>query len=165
MRSHASSSARLACAAPPDAHTAGVSEIAAEGAPRRRSHDRRVLLAVAAGGAVGGYLRVGLSLLPGSGSAASWPWITLSVNVAGTFLLAFTISLLTGRRQSGSLWPAFVGAGFCGTLTTFSTLQLEVFRMLRAAHWTLASGYLAATLLGGVLAVVAGFGLGRALAG
>jgi CrcB protein len=140
-----------------------VSELAAEIAPRRRPHDRRVLLAVAAGGAVGGYLRVGLSLLPGTGSAASWPWITLSVNLAGAFLLALTISLLTARGRSEGVWPALVGAGFCGTLTTFSTLQLEVFRMLRAGHWTLASGYLGASLLGGALAVLAGFGLGRAL--
>jgi CrcB protein len=141
-----------------------VSELAAEAAPQRAPHPRRVLLAVAAGGAVGGYLRVGLSLLPGTGSASSWPWITLSVNVAGTFVLALTLSLLLARGQTTSLLRPLIGIGFCGALTTFSTLQLEVFRMLRADHWALASGYLAASLLGGAVALLAGFALGRALA-
>jgi fluoride exporter len=139
-----------------------VSELAAEVAPQRVPHPRRVLLAVAAGGMVGGYLRVGLSLLPGTGSASSWPWITLSVNVAGTFVLALTLSLLLARGRTMSLLRPLIGIGFCGALTTFSTLQLEVFRMLRADHWTLASGYLGASLLGGVVAVLAGFALGRA---
>jgi CrcB protein len=123
-----------------------------------------VLLAVAVGGAVGGYLRVGLSLLPGTGSASSWPWITLSVNIAGTFVLALTLSLLLARGQTTSLLRPLIGIGFCGALTTFSTLQLEVFRMLRAVHWALASGYLAASLLGGAVALLAGFALGRGLA-
>jgi CrcB protein len=141
-----------------------VSELAAEVAPQRDPHPRRVLLAVAVGGAVGGYLRVGLSLLPGTGSASSWPWITLSVNVAGTLVLALTLSLLLARGQTTSLLRPLVGIGFCGALTTFSTLQLELFRMLRADHWTLASGYLGASLLAGGAAVLAGFELGRALA-
>jgi fluoride exporter len=141
-----------------------VSELAAEVAPQRAPHPRRVLLAVAVGGALGGYLRVGLSLLPGTGSASSWPWITLSVNVAGTLVLALTISLLLARGQTTSLLRPLVGIGFCGALTTFSTLQLEVFRMLRADHWVLASGYLAASLVGGAVAVLAGVALGRALA-
>jgi CrcB protein len=121
-----------------------------------------VLVAVALGGAVGGYLRVGLSLLPGTGSPASWPWITFWVNVGGTFVLALTISLLHARRRSESLWRPLVGTGFCGALTTFSTFQLEVFRMLRADRWVLAGGYLAASVLVGLAAAFAGNALGRA---
>ena len=48
-------------------------------------------VAVAVGGVAWGYLRVGLSLLPGTGSSASWPWITFAVNVAGTFVLALAV--------------------------------------------------------------------------
>jgi fluoride exporter len=79
-------------------------------------------------------------------------------------VLALTISLLLARGQTTSLLRPLVGIGFCGALTTFSTLQLEVFRMLRADHWVLASGYLAASLVGGAVAVLAGVALGRALA-
>jgi CrcB protein len=120
-----------------------------------------VLLAVALGGAAGGYLRVALSLWPGTGSSASWPWITFGVNVAGTFVLALTLALLRARGRTATLWRPLVGIGFCGALTTFSTLQLEVFRMLRADHWGLAAGYLAASVFAGTAAAFAGIALGR----
>ena len=121
-----------------------------------------MLVAVALGGAAGGYLRVGLSLLPGGGSSASWPWITLAVNVAGTFVLALTIELLHVHRRSESLWRPLVAIGFCGALTTFSTLQLEVLRMLRDGHGGLAVAYLGTSVLAGLAAAVTGITLGRA---
>jgi CrcB protein len=46
---------------------------------------------------------------------------TLVVNVAGSFVLG----LLVGAGASGAPL-ALVGIGFCGALTTFSTLALEV---------------------------------------
>jgi fluoride exporter len=118
-------------------------------------------LAIAIGGAAGGYLRVGLSLLPSTGSSGSWPWITFAVNLAGTFVLAFTVALLHARGRSTSLHRPLIGVGFCGALTTFSTLQLEVFRMLRADHWLLAGSYLAASVLAGLLVALGGISLAR----
>jgi CrcB protein len=110
-------------------------------------------LAVALGGAAGGYLRVGMSFLPDTGSSGSWPWVTFAVNVAGTFVLALTVGLL-GR--SPSLARPLIAVGFCGALTTFSTLQLELFRMLRAGSWALGAAYLAASLVAGVAALALG---------
>jgi CrcB protein len=118
-------------------------------------------VAVALGAIAGGYLRVGLSLLPATGSAGSWPWITFSVNVAGTFVLAFTVAhLLTGDPRAQLVRP-LVGTGFCGALTTFSSLQLEVFRMLRAGHLRLAGGYLGGSIAIGVVAFLLGSALAR----
>jgi fluoride exporter len=131
-----------------------VSATAARTAPQRS-----ILIAVAVGGAAGGYLRVALSLLPGTGSSASWPWITFAVNIAGAFVLALAVSLLHARGRSASLWRPLVGTGFCGALTTFSTLQLEVFRMLRADHWLLAGSYLAVSVLAGLLVALGGVSL------
>jgi CrcB protein len=136
-----------------------VSEHASRPVPHGARPSLQVYVAVAVGGAAGGYLRVGLSLLPWTGSAASWPWVTFAVNASGTFVLAFTVALLHARGRSTSLVRPLVGVGFCGALTTFSTLQLEVFRMLRADQWLLAAGYLGASMLAGVAAAYAGFNL------
>jgi CrcB protein len=118
-------------------------------------------LAVALGGIAGGYLRVGLSLLPWTGSSASWPWITFAVNVAGTFILAFAVTSLVARRPSATFARLLIGTGFCGALTTFSTLQLEVFRMLRAGNELLATGYLSGSIAAGCVAVLLGTSLAR----
>ncbi|MGL5908886.1 MAG: fluoride efflux transporter FluC [Phycicoccus sp.] len=50
---------------------------------------------------------------------------TLVVNVAGSFVLG----VLVGAGVSGS-WLTLVGTGFCGALTTFSTLALEVWEAM-----------------------------------
>jgi CrcB protein len=120
----------------------------------------RHLLAIAVGAAAGGYLRVGLALSPWTGSSGSWPWITFSVNLAGTFVLACAVALLSARGRSASIFRPLIGVGFCGALTTFSTLQLEVFRMLRADHWLLAGGYLSASVLAGLAVAFAGVAVG-----
>jgi CrcB protein len=138
-----------------------VSEHAAGVEPSTPTVTAPIVVAIALGGAVGGYLRVGASLLPGTGSSGSWPWITFAVNIAGAFVLALTVALLRARGRSTSLWRPLVGTGFCGALTTFSTLQIEVFRMLRADHVALALAYLAASVLVGYGAIVAGLAVGR----
>jgi CrcB protein len=126
-----------------------------------RSSPAGPYVAVALGAIAGGYLRVGLGALPYTGSAASWPWVTFSVNVAGTLVLAFIAAYLLSDDPRAPLVRPLVGTGFCGALTTFSTLQLEVFRMLRAGHVPLAIGYLAASLAAGAAAFVVGSALAR----
>jgi CrcB protein len=126
-----------------------------------RSSPAGPYVAVAIGAIAGGYIRVGLGVSPWAGSAASWPWVTFSVNVAGTLVLAFITAYLLSDDRRAPLVRPLVGTGFCGALTTFSTLQLEVFRMLRAGHVPLAIGYLAASVAAGAVAFAAGSALAR----
>ena len=77
---------------------------------------------------------------------------TLAVNVAGSLLLG----LLLGARDVPAEVVALVGTGFCGTLTTFSTLQLELVELVRSEDWGIAAGYAAASVVLGLAAVVAG---------
>jgi CrcB protein len=115
--------------------------------------DRRLLLtAVAAGGFAGAIARTALAET-WPVHAGTWPWATFAANVAGAFLLGWLVAWLrAGRPQSRYLRP-LLGTGFCGALTTFSTLQLELLRMLDRGDLALAAGYLAACLACGLAAV------------
>jgi CrcB protein len=84
---------------------------------------------------------------------------TFAVNVAGSFL----VGLLAGGGASGRAY-ALVGAGFCGALTTFSTLAYEVVELARRDRATAAVGYTLASVVAGLLAVAAGWAIGTATA-
>ena len=122
------------------------------------------MAAIAAGGAVGGLLRAGaVKLAPLH--AGSWPWATFCVNIAGCLILGFAVTRLLARRRPPLLALAFVGVGICGALTTFSTLELELARMIHDGHGGLAAAYAAATLIAGFAAVVCASAVARRRAG
>src|SRR5437868_11000496 len=113
-------------------------------------YDRRELAAIFAGGVVGALARGGLAkgLTHGSGQ---WPWATFIVNVAGAFLLGYFATRLQERLPLSAYKRPLLGTGLCGAFTTFSTMQLELLRMLDRGSVGLALGYAGAS-------VVAGFG-------
>ncbi|MDX6605080.1 MAG: fluoride exporter [Solirubrobacterales bacterium] len=120
-------------------------------------HPARKLAAIYAGGVVGALIRVGLAQAfpPGPGA---WPWPTFAVNMVGAFLLGYFFALLRDHPEESLAHP-FLGIGICGTLTTFSTLQLELFDLVDGGHTGLAAAYCAATLAVGFLSVRLGIGL------
>lgn len=118
---------------------------------------RRQLLGVFAGGAAGCGLRALVGLwLPADGGL---PAGTLAVNLAGAFLLGLLLQGLllhgddSGRRRRLRL---VLGTGVLGGFTTYSSLAVETVDLLRAGATGLAGGYLALTVLGGVLTAWAG---------
>lgn len=118
--------------------------------------DRRELGAIFLGGAVGALLRAGLAeALPDPG--VGWPWATFLVNVCGTALLGYWFTAL----PRGSYRRPLLTTGFCGALTTFSTVQLELLEMLDAGRLGLASLYLAVSVAAGFLAAQVGTGVAR----
>jgi CrcB protein len=122
--------------------------------------DARELAAVFAGGFLGAVARAGLvEALPHDPS--EWPWATFVVNVVGAFALGYFATRLQERLPLSSYRRPFLGTGVCGALTTFSTMQLELLRMLDGRHLALAAGYAAASLAAGFLAVAAATNLVR----
>lgn len=114
--------------------------------------DPRELIAIFIGGFVGAIARVGLSeslpFMP-----RHWPWATFSVNVAGALLLGYLTTRLQERLPVSAYRRPLLGTGLCGALTTFSTLQLELLRMLEAGAVGLALAYVLLSLLAGLLGV------------
>ena len=118
----------------------------------RRSLDVRELVAVFAGGCAGAVLRAALAEALDAGRG-DWPWATLVVNVAGAFLLGLFITRLQERLPPSAYRRPLLGTGFCGALTTFSTVQVEVLWMLDAGRAGLAVLYALVSVVAGLLAV------------
>lgn len=122
--------------------------------------DTRELAAILAGGFLGAIARAGLvEALPHD--PGEWPWATFIVNIVGAFLLGYFVTRLQERLPLSAYRRPFLGTGFCGALTTFSTMQLELLRMLDGSHIGLAAGYAAASIVAGFLAVAAATNLVR----
>ena len=114
--------------------------------------DRRELGAIFAGGALGAGIRTGLvELAPPH--AGSWPWTTFGVNVVGCLLLGYFVTRLHERLPISAYRLPFLGTGLCGALTTFSTMQVELLRMLDRGEVLLAAAYAAGSIAAGFAGV------------
>jgi CrcB protein len=116
--------------------------------------DRRELAAIFLGGAIGALARYGLAeALPHE--AGTWPWATFAVNVAGALALGYLTTRLQERLPPSAYRRPLLGTGFCGALTTFSTMQVELLQMLDHGEMGLAASYAAASIAAGLLAIAA----------
>ena len=111
----------------------------------------RLLLAIFAGGCAGALARTGLLELAPT-HAGRWPWVTFGVNVAGSLLLGW----IATHRSPASRARALIGTGFCGALTTFSTMQLELLEMLDADRVGTALLYGSGSIVAGLIGVSLG---------
>ncbi|HYG10143.1 MAG TPA: fluoride efflux transporter CrcB [Pyrinomonadaceae bacterium] len=107
-------------------------------------------LAVAAGSAAGGMLRYFLGGTILSRTAAPFPAATFVINVTGSFVVGFFLTLATERLPMSAHLRLAVAVGFVGAYTTFSTFEYETLRLAEEHGLHFA-------LLNVVLSVVVGF--------
>ena len=94
--------------------------------------DGREIAAIFAGGIVGALARAKVvEALPRHDG--QWPWATFAVNIVGAFLLGYFATRLQERLPLSAYRRPLLGTGFCGALTTFSTMQVELLRDARRA--------------------------------
>ena len=106
-------------------------------------------VAIVAGGAAGALARAGLAdAFPWNGRG--WPWVTFAVNVAGTLLLGYFVTRLQERLPPSTYRRPLLATGFCGALTTFSTFQIELIKLVRHDRLGVAAGYLCASITAGL---------------
>lgn len=101
---------------------------------------------VAAGGSVGALVRW---IISEASPSSDFPWPTLVVNVVGCALLA-----LVTTGSSSIPQRRFLGTGFAGGLTTFSTLSLEIVMLVDDGRLATALIYVAASFLLGLVAFI-----------
>ncbi len=114
------------------------------------------VLAVALGGAVGAALRYSLAHALGHGHRPTrlLPVGTLIANTVGCFVLGWAATAMSGTAL------LLVGTGFCGGLTTWSTLATETDRLFAAGERRRPTMYFLATVVLGGVAVVLGYQVG-----
>lgn len=118
----------------------------------------RLSLLVAAGGAVGTAARAHLeaTFAPPPGGL---PWITLTINLVGSFALGLLLELLLHAGPDRG-WRKAVrlgcGTGVIGGFTTYSTFVLEIDQLTRDGHLAVAASYALVSVLAGLVAAGAG---------
>lgn len=119
----------------------------------------RTLAVVAAGGAIGAMARYLVFVLATRALGASFPWGTLIVNIAGSFVLACLIEVMALRWSVSQEMRAFLVIGVMGAFTTFSTFSMDVAVLYQRGALTAVAGY----VLASVVLSIAAFFLGLAL--
>ena len=114
-----------------------------------------VILAVAAGGALGAVGRHFVNTAAVHWFGTGFPWGTLAVNVVGSFAMGLIVELSALVWSPGLQLRAFLTVGILGAFTTFSTFSLDVAVLYERGALGLAAGYI---VLSVVLSVVALFG-------
>lgn len=121
----------------------------------------KVVLAVAAGGALGSVLR----FLTSAWVVAHWPrhyfLATLAVNLLGCFAIGALSAFFLTRTELPLALRIGLTAGVLGGLTTFSSFSLEVLQLLENGRFGTALALLLASVGGGLLAAWAGMTLVR----
>ncbi len=121
------------------------------------------LFLVGAGGFLGAVSRYLVAGWVSRFTSPAFPWGTFTVNVTGSFLLALIITLILERFLSGGAWRLFLGIGFLGAYTTFSTFAWETDSLLREGAWLMAGVNVAANVAAALLAARFGLILARIL--
>ena len=91
----------------------------------------------------------------------TFPLGTLVINITGSFLIGFLMTMLTERFKLDPNWRLLLVVGFLGGYTTFSSFEWETYTVVRdGARWTGALNVVSSVILG-YLAVWLGSMLGR----
>jgi CrcB protein len=123
--------------------------------------DPRELAAIYIGGMAGALARYGLIEALGRPDGSDWPWATFAANIAGCAILGWLVTRLQERLPLSAYKRPLVGTGFCGALTTFATLQLEVYDMLDAGNAGLAAAYTLVSIAAGFVVMTLASALSR----
>jgi fluoride exporter len=122
-----------------------------------------MVLAVACGGALGAVGRYLISSYMQTLAGNSFPWGTLVVNVLGCAILGTLVTVFAHVWSPSQEMRAFLTVGMMGALTTFSAFSLEVVLMIERAQWVMAGGYVAASVILCVAAILLSMAGMRAL--
>lgn len=92
-----------------------------------------------------------------------FPYGTFIINISGAFALGLFMAFLQDRAFIHPNYRFFFATGFCGAYTTFSTLTYESLRLLQDGSVLLGFTNMLGSMIVGMVAVFAGFLIGRVI--
>ena len=117
------------------------------------------ILSVATGGAIGAVLRYLSNVAVMRWVGPGFPFGTVFVNVAGSFLMGVVIVILA--EKSGHRFAPFLTTGVLGGFTTFSTFSLDAITLYERGAYVNAGAYVVGSVILGLVALTAGLAFGR----
>ena len=105
---------------------------------------------VGIGGFIGALARFWLGSYIGGKMGTSFPYGTFVINISGSFLIGFILTVLTTKAHLSPNWRYLIPVGFIGAYTTFSTFEFETLHTIQDGQFLIAS-------LNVVLSVTIGF--------
>lgn len=116
---------------------------------------------VGIGGCLGSILRYLISVWAIPYQTGPFPLSTFVANITGCMLMGSLVATVGMTAQPNQTLRFLLMIGFCGGYTTFSAFSVETLTLLSQQQYGLAIGYITASVMGGVLAVAAGYALFR----
>jgi fluoride exporter len=116
---------------------------------------------IALGAVLGANLRYWFGVWAGQRWGTELPYATLFINLTGSLVLGFFMTVVTERYLVDPRWRVFFATGFLGSYTTFSTYTYESISLLMAGNWSWGLLNLLGSAVLGALAAILGMALGR----
>lgn len=123
----------------------------------------KLLLAIAAGGAVGALGRYYLAGLINAWTGSGFPYGILACNIFGSFLMGLVVEATTQTWLPSQEMRALLAVGVLGSFTTFSTFALDSVLLFERGQYLQAGGYILLSVALSIGGLVAGMQLLRAL--
>ena len=120
-------------------------------------------LLIGVGGFLGANIRYLVQQWTVSRWGASFPYGTLIINVTGSFILGFFLTLVTERVSASPNWRYLIAVGLLGGYTTFSSFTVEALSLAQAGRWLPAFLYVAGNVVLGLFFAFVGIALARAV--
>ncbi len=114
------------------------------------------IAAVAFGGAIGAVLRHGVNMAAAHMLGTGFPWGTLGVNIAGSFLMGLFIAVFAHFWSPPQAMRLFLVTGFLGAFTTFSAFSLDVSVLWERGALLATGGYVTASVVLSIAALFLG---------
>jgi len=120
-----------------------------------------MFLYAAIGGAIGAAARYGVNVTAPKLLGHGFPWATMIVNVAGSFVMGLLIAIMALAWSTSQEMRVFLATGVLGGFTTFSAFSLDFVALYERKEYGLAFGYAGSSVVMSLIAVFAGLYLAR----